>query len=621
MTRYREGSKRTGQKAVTQSASRGSGALLIWGAVLLLGIAAVTLRFFYLQVIDGPRLKARAESQRLRQIETPAQRGAVYDRNGRELAKSVQVYTVTVDPRNVEIFYEEYLERRMEKREAPKQTLDGLRAELASYLAPYLEVEAEELAALYRKQSDDGRLSRYALLAKQIDPDIRSQVQADAVFGSDESPEIRLFKRSLQNVTWELDYKRVYPQGNIGAQVIGFTNAEGFGAAGIELFYEDTLRGTPGVSFTERDQAGNVIPAGLQKTIEARKGSDIMLTINSEMQYIVQKELKKVVKDHNAESANALVMNPKTGEIYAAASYPFFDANSYNTADQGEIRNRALVDLFEQGSTFKCITLAAALDSGKVTAKTSFNVPYSIQVGTRVIKDSEDHPPQRLNVSQIIEQSSNVGVTRIAQKMGKELFYSYLQEFGITQRPGLDFPGSAHGYVLTPSRFNDVTLSNYSFGQGLSMTPVQLARAVAAIANKGELNTPFLLKDIPDGSEKLAQTPPKQIISETAAKETTRVLKRVMTVGTGKKIKVPGFTVAGKTGTAQKAREGQAGYAEGAYVSSFIGFLPADDPELLICVIVDEPKGSYYGAQVAGPAFSNIATFCVRNLELTPDAP
>ncbi|MCL2680608.1 MAG: penicillin-binding protein 2, partial [Coriobacteriia bacterium] len=359
----------------------------------------------------------------------------------------------------------------------------------------------------------------------------------------------------------------------------------------------------------------------LQRSIDARKGSDIMLTIDAEISHVVQTELEAAVETSGAKSASAIVMNPQTGEIYAAVSYPTFDPNTFNTADQDAIRNRALTDVLEPGSTIKPITFAAAFDAGVITPEDSFYVPNSLQVGTRVVSDAVVRPNQQMSVSRIMEVSSNVGTTRIAQGLGRTDFYDYLYRFGITERPGLDFPGAGRGRVPTPREWNDVSLSNFSFGQGLSMSPLQLSRAVSAIANEGVMVTPHLLREVPDGSFTIPERETQQVISARAALQTTELLKAVMTQGTGRNIYVSDYQIAGKTGTAQKAREGVAGYVEGLYISSFFGFLPADSPELLITVFVDEPREGTYGAEVAGPPFANIATFTVRYLGLVPTSP
>jgi len=608
-------------KDTKKSAPPRNGALFVLGALLTLGLCLAGARFVQLQVFEAERLSNYAEQQRLRRIETPAQRGTIFDRTGRVLAQSVRVYTLVIDPRKIADSFDEYVEARQSQEEPVLQDIDTLREDLAQYFAEQLELPAEELLPQFSRRAASGNLSRYSILMRNVPPEVRLKVNYDMERDPDDSPEERLFKQILRNSIWEVDYMRTYPMGEVAAQVVGFVNAEGYGAAGIELQYEELLRGTPGVSFTERDVAGNIIPAGVQRTIDTQRGSDIMLTIDAEISYVAQNALEEAVNDTRAEAASAIVMNPRTGEIYAAVSYPGFDANEFNTADQAAIRNRALVDVLEPGSTIKPLTFAAAFDSDTIVPEDTFYVPNVMQVGTREISDAEVRPSEVMNISRIMEVSSNVGTTRIAKEMGGRNFYNYLEGFGIMDRPGLDFPGAVRGHVLSPDEWSDVSLSNFSFGQGLSMTSLQLTRAVAAIANDGIMTTPHLLHAVPDGSFDIPQREEHRVVSKEAARKTTDTLRATMLVGTGRNIQVQNYEVAGKTGTAQKAVEGIAGYVEGLYISSFLGYLPAHDPELMITIFVDEPSIGTFGAEVAGPPFANIATFAVGYLGLTPEQP
>ena len=618
-----------GKKRVDNNKQMGApsrnGALFVLGTFLLLGILIAGARFVHLQVIEAERLSGLAEQQRLRRIETPAQRGTIFDSAGRVLAQSVRVYTVVVDPHNISEFYDDYVAARNSREEPIRLSLEDLHEELAQYFAEKLEVSVCDLLPQFSRRAASGNWSRYSILARQVSPELRLQVNSDTEITCADTitPEERLFKQALSHTVWELDYKRIYPLGEVAAQVVGFVNAEGYGAAGIELQYEELLRGTPGVSFTERDVAGNIIPAGIQRNIEVQRGSDIMLTIDANITQFVQEELEAAVRYSMAQSASAIVMDPRTGAILAATSYPSFDPNEFNRAEPEAIRNRALTDVVEPGSTIKPLTIAAALDAGAVVLNDTFYVPSSIQVGTRVVSDVVPRPSEQMSVTRIMEISSNVGTTRIAQQMEGRAFYDYLHKFGITERPGLDFPGAGRGQVLPPEQWSDVSLSNFSFGQGLSMTPLQLSRAIAAIANDGVMTTPHFLQAVPDGSYEMPYHEELRAISSEAAGQTLETMRVVMNgeSGTGRHLDVQDFDVAGKSGTAQKAREGIAGYVEGLYVSSFMGFMPADDPQLLVTVFVDEPRNGFLGSRVAGPPFANIATFAARYLGLPAASP
>lgn len=532
----------------------------------------------------------------MRQIETPAKRGSIFDREGETLATSLQTYNIIADP-----------------------TLVSRPHQSAWLIASCIGGDATVYESKLRRQGK----RRYSIVAKCVDAskiDALKKKIALIDCGDESSPTFKAmknYKDGLRALSYELTYKRTYPGGTIASQVVGFTNSEGVGSAGIELYYNDLLKGTPGLSFSERDSKGNRIPSGIQRTIEAQDGNDIILTIDKDIQFFAEKELKAAVKKYDGIAGSVVVMNPKNGELYAAASYPTYDANKYNKTKPENIKNRALSDLYEPGSTMKCVTIAGALNDGAVTPETKFGVPYALKVGTRTVKDSHHHAPQTLTASQIIEQSSNTGTTKIAQKMGKQNLYNNFVNFGFTKRPGLDFPGASHGWLPSTDSWSDVSLSNFSFGQGVSATPVQMARAISAIANKGVLETPHLLKDIPSDTTKVQKLPSSRAVSESAASQATTILEKVMTKGTGKGIKIKGYTVAGKTGTAQKAIPGK-GYAAGKYIGSFIGFLPAEDPQLLVLVVIDEPKRGYYGSTVAGGTFANIASFAARHLDIAP---
>jgi len=570
--------------------------LFLFFALFAVFLVIAFIRILIFQTVESSALKSAAQAQRLRQTETPAARGTIYDREGEILATSVQTYDIIADP-----------------------TLIPRPHQSAVLIASVIGGDVGEIEASLKKQ---GR-KRYSIVAKKVDASSVDELERkiDAIElpdGSDSDYERELkYKEGLQSLSYDLIYKRTYPCNETASQVVGFVNAENVGSAGMELQYDDILKGTPGVSFSEVDSKGNPIPSGTQKTIDAQPGKDIFLTIDKDIQFFSENELKKAVKDYKGIAGSVVVMNPKTGEIYAAASVPTFNANTYNKAKQASIRNRALTDTYEPGSTLKCLTLAGALEKGVVSSKTIFSVPGSIKVGTRTVRDSHPHGTQRMTTSQIIEESSNVGTTKIAKKLGKTGLYNTLESFGLTTRPGLDFPGAGHGWLPETKNWSDVSLSNFSFGQGVSLTPVQLARAVSGIANGGLMSTPHLLKDIPSDQSSVEKYSTVRVISKATADKETKILEKVMTQGTGVGAKVKGYAVAGKTGTAQKAIPGK-GYVAGKYIGSFIGYLPADDPQLLVLVVIDEPRAGYYGSTVAGGAFARISSFSASHLGIAP---
>ncbi len=562
---------------------------LLTGCFLLL-LAVSVARLYSVQIIQGKALAQKAESQRITQTITAAQRGTIYDRQGNVLAKSVLVYDISADP-----------------------TLITQRAQVADRLAQAFGGKADAYLKLLK------RSGRYVVLAKKADPDAVAAFKKSALLATDDDEQTKTLKREMQTLAFAQDYKRVYPAATVASQIVGFINADGKGVAGIEMRYDNILKGMPGVSFSERDQAGNPIPAGVQKTIAPKPGHDIILTVDSEIAYYAQTQLDAAVKAHKAKTGAVVVMDPRTGEIYAAGSSPTFDPNDLKNTTNDAIRNRALVDLFEPGSTFKTVTLAGALQAKTVTPDTPFPVPYSLQIGEHVVKDADQHAEQTMTVTDIIRKSSNVGATRIADKMGADLFYKNLCAFGLDKDPGIDFPGSTKGYLAPQDSWSKILLSNASFGQGVSLTPVSLARCVSAVANGGTLVTPHLLADVPRDKTLVpdwaAQS--KQILDASVSQQSTRILEGVVTKD---HLDVPGYTSAGKSGTAQIAEQGK-GYVADKYASSFIGYLPADDPQLICLVVVFEPQEkSYYGAVVAGPTYANILGYSAGRLHVAPTA-
>jgi len=559
--------------------------MLFTGCFLLL-LAVAVARLFSVQILQAKALAQKAENQRITQTATPAQRGTIYDRQGNVLAKSVLVYNISADP-----------------------TLISYKQVVAARLAQAFGGKAETyVTQLSRK-------GRYSLLVKKADADAVAAFKKSTDLSTGDSVQVKKLKREMQTLTFTQDYKRVYPAATVAAQIVGFVDADGKGVAGIEMRYDSVLQGTPGVNFSERDQAGNPIPAGIQKTIAPKPGHDIILTVDSQIAYYAQKQLDAAVKAHRAKTGAVVVMNPKNGDIYAASSSPSFDPGDLKNTTNDAIRNRALVDLYEPGSTFKVLTLAGGLQSKSLAPATPFSVPYSVQIGSHVVKDADFHSTETLSVTQIIRQSSNVGATRMAEKMGLDVFYRNLEDFGLASDPGIDFPGSTKGYLAPQKDWSKILLSNASFGQGVSLTPVSLARCVSAVANGGTLVTPHLLADVPADPAKAVDwaAQNKQILDATVCQQATEILKGVITKD---HLAAPGYVSAGKSGTAQIAEQGK-GYVADKYASSFIGYLPADDPQLLCLVVIFEPQGkSYYGAAVAGPTYSDILTYAAGQLNI-----
>ena len=403
--------------------------------------------------------------------------------------------------------------------------------------------------------------------------------------------------------------KRVYPKGALAPQLLGYVGTDNVGLAGVEKQYDTQLSGKSGVEKVVRDQAGNRL-ATLSDT-EAQAGSPVKLTIDDEIQYETEQVLAQAVKDYSAKRASAVVLDPKTGEILALANTPAFDTNLFNTVTPEEQRNSVVSDQYEPGSTFKTIVVAAALEAGLVTPETMLKLSPTIQVYDRVVHEAEDVPLVRnLTVTQILAQSSNVGAVKLGLEVTKDPLVDMIRRFGFTQKLGIDFPGEAAGSMLAPDKWSGTTIANVPIGQGISVTSLQIAAAYAAIANDGVMVQPHLVLD---GKEHDT----RQVISTEVAAQLREMLTQTVEVGTGTAAQVKGYSVAGKTGTAQKVKPG-GGYYTDKFVSSFVGMVPADAPRLVVLVVIDEPSTQHLAGQVAAPAFAKIADFSLKRLGIAP---
>jgi len=546
--------------------------VLILLAVLL---AAVTVRLVWIQVVQAPELAQAAQKQRTRDVVLPARRGSIFDREGQPLA-------VTSDAKTIYA--------------VPKDITDATAT--ASAIAGALGGKAEDYLPKLRRNSG------FVYIARKVDLD-----RAAA-----------LAKLELDGVNQIEDSRRSYPGGTLACQILGFVNVDDKGIAGIEKQYDSTLAGTPGRSVAERDRQGRPIPGGVVTALDPVDGLDVYLTIDNDIQFKAQNELEKAVKKFDAKGGSVVVMDPRNGEILAMASTPYFDANSFSTASPEAMRNRAITDAYEPGSTIKAMTAAASIDAGLFTADSMFKLPPTLKMGDRTIHEAHARGTVRYSLSEIVTKSSNVGAVKVGQALGKKRLAEYFDGFGLSKRTGVDFPGEAKGWMPPTSSWSASTMGNLPFGQGLSVTPLQLARSLSIIANGGFAVTPHFLQR-QDSTPATFPASPEPVISRTASFESVKMLTNVVREGTGTEARVKGYEVAGKTGTAQKARADGLGYmGGGVYIASFAGFLPAGDPKILIVVTLDTPRRGLYGGTVAAPAFSKIASFCVAHLRIAPAA-
>jgi cell division protein FtsI (penicillin-binding protein 3) len=444
----------------------------------------------------------------------------------------------------------------------------------------------------------------FVWLKRQISPVEAEQIQA----------------LRLNGIGMYFEPTRYYPQGGLAGHLLGFVNRDSEGLEGLELQYNEYIRGAAGSSISERDALGRRVLVEGVEGLQVPPGSDVHLTIDSPIQHLAEKELEAAIQKHRAKAGVAVVVDPATGEVLALANFPTFDPNKASQQSADQRRNRAVTDSFEPGSTFKTILAAAALEEGVVGKDDLFYCEMGKYLyAGRVIHDT--HPQGWLPFSKILQVSSNIGFTKVAEKLKKDPYFKYIDRFGFGRVTGLDVPGEVPGLLRKPETWSGIDLATHAFGQGMSATPMQMVMAYAAIANGGILMRPYVTRKIvsPEGQTLLVNQPQivRRVVSEKTAKLLASMLREVTNEGgTGVAAKVDGFDVAGKTGTAQKAEHGV--YSAKKRVSSFVGFVPADNPRLVSLVLIDEPEGNVYGGVVAAPAFRNIAQGALRQLAVAP---
>ena len=558
-----------------ESASKGQRARLI---LLVVGVASGLLAIFgrcaHLQVIRAPELLDQARSQQERTITLDPLRGPILDRNGKELAVSVDVDSVFAEPGAVD---------------------DP--ASSARRLAPVVDVPASELRE--RLASD----RHFVWVKRKITPELRRRIEALKIAG----------------VGFVRESRRYYPKRALAAHVIGACGMDNQGLAGLEFMYDGAIRGTPGQMVALRDGRGGRVLDREKK--EPAPGFGLRLTVDEVIQYDVERALDESMRETRAEGATVVVMRPQTGEVLALASRPVFDPNAYSDARETSRRNRATSDYYEPGSTFKVVTMGAALTAGIVTPQTQFRIPYAIKVGDRIVHDDAVRPTRTFTAAQILQQSSNVGTVTIAELVHKQPLYDWIRRWGFGRRTDIGLPAEAAGAVMPPDKWYSSSIGNIPIGQGISVTPLQMAAMYAGIANGGVMVEPHVVEKI--GGRPAPKPVSRRVLSPTVDHTLVNMLKGVVdtAAGTGTRASVPGYTVAGKTGTAQKALPHSLGYSTRNYVASFVGFLPADNPRVEVLVVVDSPRTNIFGGIVAAPAFQQIATFLTKDLAIPPDKP
>ena len=531
-----------------------------------------------LQVVESDEFQQIAAEQRTTKIEFPARRGAVLDRDAETMSISVDLQVVYSDP----------------------TLIDDPRA-VAARLGPVLRRKPESLV-----ESLTGTFAgdQFEYVARQVNPRVAKKVAA----------------MELPGIFFEAEPKRFYPNGRMASHLLGFVNVDGTVMEGVEAQYNNVLAGEPGAVRFEKDTSGNQLPQADSSFEQPEPGRSILLTIDKDIQYFTELALADAVRQYKAASGTAILMRPKTGEILALANVPDFDPNAYNEFSNDERRNRALADVYEPGSIFKAITLAGALSEGAVSPETTFAVPDQLQVADRVIHDSSPHATEKMDVRQIITESSNVGTVMIGQKLGAEGLDEYVHRFGFGSKTGLDFPGESPGIVRPLEDWSGSSIGNIPIGQGVAVTPLQMVSAYATIANHGVWVEPRVLAGTIGGDARVDPPAPsskRRVLKGRVARTVTGILSDVVSKGTGLHAQIPGYEVAGKTGTAQKVLE-EGGYGDD-YFASFAGYAPAKRPEVAAIVILDSPT-PIYGGLTAAPTFTIIMERALRELAVRPSS-
>ena len=544
-------------------------------------IVGITAKLGYEQMFHASQLENGALNARLREIDIKPNRGAVYDHNGNAIAISIATESVYINPKTVRSA-DERVNNRQDKEEVIRT------------LASVLELDEEAVAEKVEQNVS------FAYIKRHI---------------TDEQAEV-LHKLGYKGVYFLEESRRSYPKGTLASQIVGFAGIDNQGLNGIELQYDNTLLGNPGKFLMEYDGAGNEIPQATESYIPSEPGCDVYLTLDETIQYIVERELKNVVQEQDAVGATAIVMNVKTGSVLGMANYPDYNPNDYGSVDSSLWSNFAVNGLYEPGSTFKILTTAMALEERVTTLNEGFYCAGYHYIGKMKMRCHKAAGHGAESFTQGVANSCNPVFVEVSRRLGMEKFYDYLEGFGMTQPTGIDLPGEADSLIVPEKSAVPYDLAAMAIGQSNAFTPMQMITAISAVANGGQLMKPYIVEKIvdPDGNIVQERQPEvvRQVISEQTAREVWAALETVVSSGTGKQGQIEGYTVAGKTGTAEKVANGT--YSSARMVS-FAGFAPADNPQIACLVIVDEPNDAH-GGSTAGPVFQNIMEDTLRYLEV-----
>ncbi len=560
-------------------------------AIFIVWIGAIGVRLVHLQVNQSVWLRGQAQDQRRDELKSKTLRGTIYDRNDRALAMSVKVKSLYADPREIE----------------------DVNA-TAQRLAPILKIKSSEIAADLQTAKENNR--RFVWLARKIDEDTALKLNLAL-----ESPEIKKFDLPKFNgLHWREEQKRSYPYKNLAAQVVGFSNADDIGQAGIEQSQEAVLRGAVSSRWRDRDRLGRVYDE--EETEQREPPKDIILTVNNSIQYKVEEALAKGVKASNSKSGMAIVVDPKTGEILAMANYPTFDPNRYAEFAAENFQNKAIQSIYSPGSVFKLVTYSSAINEGLINPNGMIDCRHGfIEVAGHHFSDP--HATKVMSYGEALAVSSNVAAIKTGLGLGKEKFYGYARKFGFGQPVGIELPAEARGQFRAPENWFGDSLASMSIGYEVGVTALQMVSAYSTIANDGVNVKPHIIKEMrhADGkSFSVTDAEKTPVVSPETARGFRGMLRQVVLKGTAKRAQLNGYTSAGKTGTAWKFNAKLKRVDAGKYVSSFIGMAPAENPAVVILVVMDEPSGGARdGGQVSAPVFREIAEQILPEMNVAPD--
>lgn len=542
--------------------------------VALVGVSLLlVLRAVDLQVVHKDFLQGQGDARYLREVSDPAHRGMITDRNGEPLAISTPVDSVWADP----------------------QELVNARDQWPR-LAKALGISRDALKRMLASKRD----KEFVYLKRHVAPDLAKRVMSLEIPG----------------VALSQEYKRFYPAGEVAAHVVGFANIDDVGQEGIELVFDDRLKGKPGIKRVIKDRFGRIVE-NVERVSEPQPGGNITLSMDRRLQYLAYRELKKAVKGNRADSGSLVILDAHTDEVLAMVNQPSYNPNNRENLKTSHMRNRAITDVFEPGSTIKPFTIAAALESGRFSPHTAIDThPGKLRIGRKTIHDFRDYGV--IDVATVIQKSSNVGASKMALTISPEYLWNAFVSVGLGQDTGSGFPGESAGLLTDYGTWRDIERATVSYGYGLSVTTLQLARAYAALATNGRsLPVSFLPRD--PGNVKDLASIYEPVFSQKSLRAVRRMLESVVVKGgTGTKAAVSGYRIAGKTGTVRKS--GSGGYVEDSYLALFAGMAPASNPQLVMVVVINEPRGEeYYGGTVAAPVFANVMAGALRMLDIPPD--